>query len=169
MLCKVGLLKERGMKKTLIYIVFFITNIAFIYPNYAIANINNRETSYFDKDTQFTSKDWQLVKHSFRFHLPQKSKPLSQIIITIPSTVAVSNDIDVLEQTGRKIDINISVIEGKIVLVFPSPVAPNTKFNINLNKVKQPVRGPASKYQFSAKFVGNDAEIPIGVVQFSTN
>lgn len=157
------------MQKILICIVFSVTSIAFIYPDYVSANIDSRETSYFDKDTQLTSKDWQLVKHSFRFHLPQKSKPLSQIIITIPSTVAVSNDIDVLEQNGRKIDIKISVIEGKIVLVFSSPVAPNTKFNINLNKVKQPVRGPTSKYQFSAKFIGSDAEIPIGVVQFSTN
>lgn len=168
MLCKFDILRK-AMEKILIFILFSITNVALIYPDYAISNINNSKNLHVDRDAQLTPKRWQLVKHSFRFHLPQKSKPLSQIIITIPSTVAVSNDIDVLEQNGRKIDIDVSISGGKIILVFPKPFAPNTKFNINLNKVKQPVRGPTSKYQFSAKFIGSDAEIPIGVVQFNTN
>lgn len=158
------------MKKILIYTVFTLASVALIYPEYASANTDNSRVLHVDKYVQFTPTRWQLVRHIFRFHLPQNSKPLSQIIITIPSTVAVSNDIDVSEQNGKKIDINIFInIKNDIILTFSEPVAPNTKFNINLNKVKQQILGTTSVYQFSAKFVGSDAEIPIGVEQVRTN
>lgn len=158
------------MKKVLIYTAFTLASAALIYPDYANANTDNSRIPHVNKDVQLTLKRWQLVRHTFRFHLPQSSKLLSQIIIVIPSTVAVSNDIDVLKQNDRKITVNISTnSKNNIILAFPEPVAPDTKFNIHLNKVKQPIFGPTSVYQFSAKFVGSDAEIPIGVAQFRTN
>lgn len=158
------------MKKILIYTAFALASVFLIYLEYASANADNSRIPRVNRDGQLTFKHWQLVKHTFRFHLPQNSKPLSQIIIIIPSTIAVSNDIDVLEQNNKKITINISVnSESNIIIAFPEPVAPNTKFNIILNKVKQPILGPTSVYQFSAKFIGSDAEIPVGVTQFRTN
>lgn len=158
------------MKKILIYTAFALASVFSIYLEYASANADNSRIPRINKDGQLTFKHWQFVKHTFRFHLPQNSKPLSQIIIIIPSTIAVSNDIDVLEQNNKKITINISVnSKNNIILAFPEPVAPNTKFNIILNKVKQPILGPTSVYQFSAKFIDSDAEIPVDVTQFRTN
>ncbi len=157
------------MKKILIYTTFTLANFALLYPGHASASIDNSRVLHVNKDVQYTPNRWRLVRHTFAFRLPQKSKPLSQIIITIPSTVAISNDINVVEQNGKKIDVNVSANGKKIILSFPEPIAPNTRFNINLNKVKQPILGPTSVYSFSAKFVGSEAEIPIGIAQFRTN
>lgn len=111
---------------------------------------------------------WRLVKHTFRLHIPRNSNALSQLFINTPSTVAVSNDIDVLDQNGQKLNINISVNGRKIIINFPQPVFSNTKLLIEFNKVKQPILGPASVYSFSAKLVGSSTEIPLGGARFPT-
>ena len=56
-----------------------------------------------------------------------------------------------------------------LMLIFPEPVAPDTKLAINLNKVKQPLLSSTSVYRFSAKVVGSDAEIPVGEARFPKN
>ena len=119
-----------------------------------------------DGNVQFSSTRWRLVRQTFILNIPPNSNPLAQIIIATPSTVAVSNDIDVLDRKGRKININVSVNGKNIILAFPEPVAPSTKLVINLNKVEQSIGGPTSVYRFSAKVVGSDEEIPAGVAQF---
>ena len=82
--------------------------------------------------------------------------------------MAVSNDIDVLDNSGQKININISVNGRRIIIDFPGKVISNTKLLIELNKVKQPTAGPDSVYSLSAKVVGSDSEIPVGVARFRT-
>ena len=44
----------------------------------------------------------------------------------------------------------------------------NTTLLIELNKVKQPTLGPDSVYNLSAKVVGSDTEIPVGIARFRT-
>ena len=121
-----------------------------------------------DGNVQFSSTRWRLVRQTFILNIPPNSNPLAQIIIATPSTVAVSNDIDVLDRKGRKININVSVNGKNIIIAFPEPVASGTKLVINLNKVEQPIGGSTSVYRFSAKVVGSDEEIPAGVVELPT-
>ncbi|MEW6499532.1 MAG: hypothetical protein AB1589_44775, partial [Cyanobacteriota bacterium] len=76
---------------------------------------------------------------------------------------------EVLEHKGRKISINVSVNGKNIILDFPEPIAPGSRIDINFNKVKQPILDSTSVYRLSAKVVGSDTEIPIGVAEFRTD
>ena len=163
--------KRINMKKTLIHVVALtLASAVLMAPGYTSSKTDEGRLSNVDGNVQSSPTRWRLVRHTFVLNLPQKSKPVTQIIIAAPSTVAVSNDIDVLEhQKSRKFNINISVNDKNIILSFPEPIAPGTKLAINLNQVKQPIGGPTSVYQFSAKVVGSDAEISVGVARFRTD
>ncbi|MBW4624689.1 MAG: DUF2808 domain-containing protein [Brasilonema octagenarum HA4186-MV1] len=156
------------MKKTLISAAAFaLTSAALIFAGYATAKTDNNRVSNVN-DVNFPPNSWRIVKHTFRVHIPENNNALSQLIIDTPSSVAVSNDIDVLDNSGQKININISVNGRRILIDFPEKVISNTKLLIEFNKVRQPTVGPASVYSFWAKAVGNDTEIPVGTAQFST-
>lgn len=153
------------MKKTLIHTgtVFALATTAFISFSHASA----KET-IIENNLQYPTNSWRLVKHTFRLKIPQNNNALSQLIIETPSTVAVSNDIDVFDVNDQKINTNISVNGKQIIIDFPEKVISNTKLLVNFNQVQQPVTGPASVYHFSAKVVGSEIEIPIGIAQFPT-
>ncbi|HEY9668885.1 MAG TPA: DUF2808 domain-containing protein [Coleofasciculaceae cyanobacterium] len=158
------------MKKTLIHAVAFtLASAVLIAPGYASSKTDESRLSNVDGNVQSSRTRWRLVRQTFILHFPKNSNPVTQIIIATPSTVAVSNDIEVLEHKGRKININVSVNGKNIILAFSEPVAPGIMIDINFNKVKQPILGPTSVYRFSAKVVGSDAEIPLGVAEFRTD
>ncbi|MDM9383614.1 DUF2808 domain-containing protein [Chlorogloeopsis sp. ULAP01] len=156
------------MNRMLIYTATFALAIASVISvGYASANADD-EVSNVDNSLQLPPIQWRLVKHTFRLHIPRNNKALSQLIIDTPPTVAVSNDMEVLDEKGQRININISVNGSKIIINFPEIVIANTKLNINLNKVKQPTQGPASVYKLSVKVVGSNKDIPVGIAQFPT-
>lgn len=155
------------MKKTPIYAAFVLASVASISTSHTSAKTNDNEELHIDNHLQFAPSQWQLVKQVFRLYIPQNTDALSQLIIDVPSTVAVSNDIDVLDDKGRKININISVSGRRIIIDFPATVISNRELFIELNKVKQPVRRVASVYRFWIKVVDSDREIPAGVAQFA--
>jgi len=158
------------MKRILVYAAVFSLVIAdLIYATYANAKTDNNKLTNIDKTLQFYPTRWQLVKQTLQLHIPKNGKALSQLIIEVPPTVAVSNDIDILDDKGQKIKINISVNNKRIIIAFPEPVTSNTtKLKINFNKVLQPIIGSISIYHLSAKVVGSDVEIPVGVARFSS-
>ena len=160
------------MKKTLGYIAisFIITIASSLSAGYTSDTTNTNNSKVDDIENNLPSPTrWQLVKHAFQLHVPRNITALSQLIIDTPSTVAVSDDINVLAQNGQKININVSVNGRRIIIDFPEKVISNTKLLIELNKVKQPTAGPDSIYSLSAKIVGSDSEIPVGVARFRTS
>ncbi|BAY86077.1 hypothetical protein NIES267_55830 [Calothrix parasitica NIES-267] len=112
----------------------------------------------------------RFVKHIFRLRVPKNGKPLYELIIDAPATVAVSSDIDVLNDNGQKLNINVSVNDRRITVNFPETVtfATTKQLLISLNKVQQPRSGSDSIYNLSARVVGSDVEIYIGQAQFQT-
>lgn len=157
------------MKRTLIYATAFtLATAASVSPGFATARNNDGSVPPVDNNIRFYPERWRLVKQAFQIHLPQNSNALAQLIINTPSTVAVSNDINVLDDNGQKININVSALGRRIIINFPETVISNTNLLIELNKVKQPIFGPTSVYSISAKVVGSDVEIPVGVAQFTT-
>ena len=158
------------MKKILIKAVALtLASTVLMAPSYASFETDESRFSNVDEDVYFSPTRWRLVKQTFVLHFPENSKAVTQIIIATPPTVAVSNDIEVLEHKGRKISINVSVNGKNIILDFLKPVAPGSRIDINLNQVKQPILDSTSVYRFSAKVVGSDTEIPIGVAEFRTD
>ena len=142
--------------------------IASISADYTNAKTDNNRVANVENDLQSPTNRWRLVKHTFRLHIPRNINGLSQLIIDTPPTVAVSNDIDVLAQNSQKINIQVSNIGRRIVIDFSKKDISNTTLLVELNKVKQPVLGLDSVYNLSAKVVGSDTEIPVGIARFRT-
>ena len=111
------------MKRTLVYAaVCSVATAALIYAGYANAKTDNNKLANTENSLQSTPIGWQLVKQTFQLHIPKNGNGLSQLIIEVPSTVAVSNDIEILDDKGQKIKINISANSKKIIIDFPEPV-----------------------------------------------
>ena len=81
---------------------------------------------------QFPQSRWKIVRHTFRLQIPQESKPLSQLTISVPAglTVKNKNKIGVFDQSGRQVDTNVSVDGSKVTLEFPTPIKPRTELKI---------------------------------------
>lgn len=160
------------MKNLLTYaIVLTLSSIAIIAPSYASGRTDDGRVTHIDGNTQFPPMRWGIFRHTFRLHVPQNSKAVTQLLIKVPDNVTTSNnieDIDVVDEKGQKINTNVSVNGKTILLAFAEPVAPNTKFSIDLNKIKRRNLGNGSVYSFSVREAGIDAEIPIGVAWFRT-
>ena len=157
------------MKKTIVHAAAFtLATAVFSSASYVSANPNNHGNFNFDKTAQILPARLRLVKQVFQLHIPKNQPPISQIIVEIPSTVAVSNDIAVRDEKRQKININISVDGKRIIIDFPAKNISNTRLFVEFNKVKQPTFGSASVYSFFAKVVGSDVEIPVGKARLST-
>ncbi|MCW5318332.1 DUF2808 domain-containing protein [Nostoc sp. KVJ3] len=158
------------MKRLLIYaVILTLSSTAIIAPSYASTRTDDGRVIHIDGNAQFPPTRWGIFRHTFRLHVPKNSKAITQILIKVPNNVTVSNDvsnIDVVDENQHKVNTNISVNGQIILLAFPEAVAPNTKFEIELKKIKRQNLGNGSVYSFSAKEVGIDAEIPIGVASF---
>jgi Protein of unknown function (DUF2808) len=161
------------MKMSLIYaIILTLSSTAIIAPSHASARTDGGRVPHIDGNAQFPPTPWGIggsFRHTFRLHIPQNSKAVTQLIIKIPDDVTLNNNlsnIDVMDENEHKISANVSVNGKTILLAFPETIAPNTKFDIDLNKIKRRNLGNGSVYSFSAKEVGINAEIPIGVAWF---
>ena len=157
------------MNKTLMHTaIFALATAALISASYATTKIDNSRVSSVDNNVEFPSSNWRIVKQVFRLRIPQNNSPLFQLIIDTPSTVAVSNDIDVRDENGQKININISANGRRIIIEFPEKTVVNTRLLIEFNKVRQPIQGSTFIYRFSVKVVGSDTENSIGEARFIT-
>jgi len=96
-----------------------------------------------------------------------KKSLIYAVVLTLTSTAIIAPSSAIARTDDEhKINTNISVNGKTILLAFNEPVAPNTKFDIDLNKIKRRNLGKGSAYSFLAREVGIDAEIPIGVAWF---
>lgn len=160
------------MKKLLVYAATFTLATALLIPtNYAIAHDDNASFPHIDGNSDFPPTRWTRVRHTFRIHIPQKSKAVSHLIIQVPNVVNISknNEIEITGNNGQKINTNVSVNDKTILLAFPETVAPNTKLEIDIKNLKRPTLGNGPVYHLSAKFIDSDTEIPIGAARFRIN
>lgn len=154
--------------KTLIYLTALslvaATSIPAVYAN----SITNIETfPYIRRTTQFPQGcKWGNLRHTFELQIPQNSGALSQLNIDVPEGLKVKNDISIFNQSGGKIPANTSVKDNKIRIVFSEAISPGNILTIDLNKVNRIGTSNAWLYAVSAKLVGVDTEIRIGMAQF---
>jgi hypothetical protein len=107
-----------------------------------------------------------VVRQSFNLIIPKKSSKISDIILNVPSGLSVGKNITVSDNSDKNIKTNIAMNGNKIVMNFPQPISPGTALNISLNQVSLVGVSNAWDYSVSAKFVGMNTEVPVGVVQF---
>lgn len=158
------------MIKTLIYAAMFTLFTAAVIPTgITIARTDDGKVPHIDSSVQFPPSRWRIVRHTIRLHVPQNSRYLSQLTIEVPDGLTASNNIDVVEQSGRIINANVSVNDKKVLIAFPEPIAPETKLNIAMRDVKISGVHQIWLYPVSAKLVGIDTDIPIGMARFRTH
>lgn len=153
--------------RTLIYAAAF--TLTFVAFNSATYGTSIKETAKFPHivgSVQFPQTKAKIVRHTVRLQIPQESSALSQLIINVPRGLTVTNNIRVSDQSGRKINTNISVNGSTVLVAFPEPVAPGNRLEIDMNNVRISGVTNAWSYHIFANLVGIDVDIPIGVAQF---
>jgi Protein of unknown function (DUF2808) len=157
------------MKKTLICAaIFILANVLLLSTLEASANDDNGTFPHLDESTSFPPHRSDTVRYTFIVHIPKNTKAMSQLIIKVPEVITVrkKNTLEIVDGNGQKMNTNVSINGQTILLTFPEPVNPNSKLEIDIKNVKRPTLGNGPIYRLSAKLVGSDAEIPVGLARF---
>ncbi|BDA76176.1 hypothetical protein CAL7716_103420 (plasmid) [Calothrix sp. PCC 7716] len=155
------------MRKIINVGILAISALTIINTGYVSAKTNDTKPTNTENNMQLFPTQWQVVKQIFQIRVPKRGKPLKQLIIETPPTVAVSNDINVFDDKGKKVNIDISVDNRKIIITFPETVTSSTsKILVSLNRVQQQINESGTVYSLSAKVIGSDVQVPIGQAQF---
>ena len=118
-----------------------------------------------DGAVQFPETRAKRVRHTLRLHIPRGSSSVSQLTVNVPNNLIVRDDIEVVGQSSRQVDANISVNGRTINIAFSKPVAPDTQLNINLNRVLISGVSNAWSYPVSAFLTAPALNLPIGIAQ----
>jgi hypothetical protein len=155
------------MMKNIIYLATLTLALAALNPAAYATHLPDKGISPHVFGTgQFPQTKWGTIRQSFRLEIPSQSKNLSELDIEIPKGLTVRNDISVSDKFGRKVQANTSINRNKMMIAFPQAVSPGTILNIDMNRVNRTGTSNAWLYRISAKFVGSDAEMPIGIARF---
>lgn len=115
---------------------------------------------------QFPQSKWRIVRHSFQVNIPQGSNAVSQLLVSVPQGLTASNNINVFDKSGKIIANSISKDSKKITISFSEPVAPGNRLKVVMKDVKIMGRSNAWLYPVSARLVGINANIPLGIARF---
>ncbi|HBL11690.1 MAG TPA: hypothetical protein DD379_09820 [Cyanobacteria bacterium UBA11162] len=104
--------------------------------------------------------------HHFEVHV--QGKGLSELSIDLPQGVSIRNGIEVTNQSGQKINAEVSINDKKATVVFAQPVEPDTTLSINMQGVKTPGYSYTWQYRVYGKLVGINQEISLGSARIQT-
>ena len=104
--------------------------------------------------------------HEIEVHVHGEN--ISELSIDLPEDVSIRKGIEVTNQSGKKIEANVSVNDRKATVVFSQPVAPETIVSIAMKGVDTPGYDKIWHYRVYAKKVGLTAEIPLGTARIHT-
>ena len=109
---------------------------------------------------------FQGATHRFDVHV--QGRTLSEIAIALPDDLSIRGGIEVKNQSGQKIETQVSVKNQKATVVFAQPVAADTTISIYMRGIQTPGYSRNWGYAISGKMVGVNAEIPLGRVGIQT-
>ena len=104
--------------------------------------------------------------HHFEVHV--QGKALSELSIDLPKGVSIRRGIEVMNQSGQKVEAQVSVNDRKVTVVFSQPVAPDTTLSIDMRGVTTSGYDNTWLYRVYAKLVDVNAEIPLGLARIQT-
>lgn len=151
------------MKRLIYAVALALTIASFSSAAFGYTQVKSRNFPYIVGAGQFPQTKTRLVRHSFRLKIPEGSKALSQMTITVPKGLTVRNDIDISDQSHQKIDANITVKDRTITIAFPQQVTPGSELHIDFNRVLISGTSNGWLYPVSVRLVGLDVDIPIGI------
>ena len=106
-------------------------------------------------------------RHTLKIAISQQSNAVSQIMIEAPDNIKLNDNIDISNQSGEKINAEITIDDNKkTTLTFSQPVPPGTNLTIEMNKVRKlrATRGEML-YRVFANFVGSNQTVPVGIAR----
>jgi len=109
---------------------------------------------------------FQGATHHFEVHV--QGRALSSMTIDLPDDVKMRSGIEITNQSGQKIESQVSVNNRKATVVFAQPVSPDTTISINLRGIHTPGYSRNWMYPIAGKIVGINTEIPLGTVLIQT-
>lgn len=109
---------------------------------------------------------FQGATHHFEVHV--QGRALLALTIDLPEDVKMRDSIEITNQSGQKIESQVSVNNRKVTVVFSQPVSPDTTISIDLRGIDTPGYSRNWMYAISGKMVGINAEIPLGTVLIQT-
>ncbi|MCU0533032.1 MAG: DUF2808 domain-containing protein [Hydrococcus sp. Prado102] len=118
-----------------------------------------------DGSVQYPRSNTRVVRHTFRVQIPEGSKAISQLKVSVPPGLTVRNDITVHERSGKELKTNTSVNENTVTINFPQPVEPDTTLEIDMNRVILLRTSGIWSYRVYAKLVDFEPELNLGVAQ----
>ncbi len=109
---------------------------------------------------------FQSATHRFEVHV--QGRALSALVIDLPEDVKMRGSIEVTNQSGQKIESQVSVNNQKATVVFSQPVSPDTTISIDMRGIHTPGYSRNWMYAIAGQIVGINAEIPLGTVLIQT-
>lgn len=110
------------------------------------------------------------VHYYFKLHVA--GKPLSQLSIDAPEELRLSEQIEVTDSTGKKLDANVSLNGQRAIVAFAQPIPPDAVLKVDMRGIKktaiQPDDGQIWNFLVSSKLVGLNGDIPLGVARIQT-
>lgn len=111
-------------------------------------------------------RHWRILRHTLKIAVLENSKAISQLILEAPANIVLRENIDVSDQSGKKIAAKVSIQGKKATLEFAESVARGTTIIVEMNNFKKTAVTTGNKfYKISTIFAGTNAELPIGVAQ----
>jgi len=105
--------------------------------------------------------------HHFEIHV--QGSAISALSIDIPEEIKISKGIEVTNQSGNRINAQVSINNKKATVVFSQPVPAETILSINMNGVRTPMyNGFTWLYPVYGTIPGMNQEIPLGTVRIQT-
>ena len=154
--------------KKLIYAAAFAFVLAFNAPTtLAGGAMRNANVSHLvHSGAHPNNARFQAATHHFEVHV--QGRALSALTIDLPEDVKMRSGIDVTNQSGQKIESQVSVNNRKATVVFSQPVSSDTTISIDMRGIHTPGYSHNWRYAIAGKMVGINADIPLGTVLIQT-
>lgn len=105
--------------------------------------------------------------HHFEVHV--QGSDLLQLSVDVPKNIKLSDQIVVTDQSGKKVDANVSTNDRRMTIAFTQPVPSGTNLSVSMKDVRTRfLQGRTWLYPVYSRSVGINADVPIGMARIQT-
>ena len=153
--------------KNLFYAATITLVLASLFPTAQARNLMDYNVTHLGSSAAIPNNArFQGATHKLDVYV--KVQALSSLSIDLPEDISIRRGIEVKNQSGQKIEADVSINNRKATVVFSQPVPPETKLSINMRDVTTPGYDHIWLYRVYGKMVGANAEIPLGTAWIPT-
>ncbi|WP_414567997.1 hypothetical protein [Nostoc sp. CCY 9925] len=156
------------MKKSIYAGAAFFLIVTSSFPSaWGSENKDNFKASYIGNGVAFPSTvGFPGATHEFQVHVQGQS--LSELAIDLPDGVSINKGIEIQNQSGKKIDAQVSVNNQTATVIFSQSVEPQTTLLVKLQGVNTSFRNHVWLYRVYGKMPNLTAQIPLGTARIQT-